>query len=394
MNVTQTSATFKFWLYAKLRLGVYRASVPRRLKNLAVTVSTYSNSEDLILNTNNQSIYIEEKWLDELSECYKFGGYKKFLGKFYWSHKKFKYFDFRNNIFDGIPNLLKSTQLLHLQDVLYFPRALRPNEVSKYTFRVKKNRSSNFDIEHAIAFDLGGADSFQHFIQDCLPIILMSKEILTLKSNLVLLLPPSNLNFQTRTELIRILGITNKIIESGSQSIAIKNLYYWNFDPLNAKFILPAGLESKLFKIFREQNTNNIQNKIILITRNEASRNFANLEIILSSLTDLAKDLDLEFNLIDSSTAKLNEYKEELPKAKIVVSMHGGANYNLIFCSAKTLFFEFIPMKETNTLINFFKNSGLTYIPVPIDFRFKQPQSVTIPEHKLREIHAITKTLF
>ena len=383
----QTAVKFKFWLYTKARIGVYRQSVPRRLKKLAVRVQR----DPKILAPFKQDVYFNEKWLEELRKCYKYGGYKKKFGKFYWSHKKFKYFDFKASIFDGAPNFIKSANLLLLKEIEYFPRALKPNEVSKYMFKVKKNKSSSFDFEFAISFDLGGADSFQHFVQDCLPIILMSKKILTSIPNLIILLPASNKNFPSQKELIRMLGITNQIIETDSKSFSIKNLYYWNFEPFNAKYILPEYWESILFKEYRKVNSNTKRNQIILITRNEKSRNFANLENIKKSLKNLAKDLNFDFKIIDSSVATLNDYKLEMPKAKVVLSMHGGANYNLIFCSEKTLFFEFIPMIETNTLINFFRHSGITYVPVPIDFRFKQSSDVAIPEEKLKEIQEISK---
>jgi hypothetical protein len=393
MDSFQAWLRFKFWLFAKLRLGVYRSSVPLRLRNLAVTVQTYSNSIDPTLNLKDCSIYFDDSWLDELSRCYKFGGYKKFLGKFYWSHKKFSYFDLKNNIFDGVPNLISSTHLLHLQDIVYFPRALRPNEVSKYTFKVKKYKSSNFDIDHAITFDLGGADSFQHFVQDCLPIILMSREFLSLRPDVVLLLPKASLNFPTQSELIRKLRITNEIVETDSKSISVKNLYFWNFKPFNAKYVLPAGLEAGLFELIRKRITSNIQDRIILITRNETTRNFANLDIIIHSMNNLAMQLELKLEIIDSSKAKLIDYETLIPQGKIIISMHGGANYNLIFASGNSMFFEFVPINETNSLINFFRYSGITYIPVPIDFRLTQASAVMIPEQKLSEIHNIAKKI-
>lgn len=389
----RVSERFKFWLFAKLRLGVYRNSVPRKLRNLAVILQSHSNSIDPTFNLNNRSIYFDHRWLDELSQCYKFGGYKKFLGKFYWSHKKFSYFDLKNNIFDGVPNFINSAQFLHLQDIMYFPRALKPNEVSKYTFKVKKFKSDNFNLAHAITFDLGGADSFQHFVQDCLPIILMSKDFLNLRPNVVLLLPKANLNFSTQSELIRKIGITNEIIETDKKSISVKNLYFWDFKPFNAKYVLQAGLESALFETIRKGITSNLQDKIILIIRKETTRNFANLELITHSMNKLAIELDLKFEIIDSSEAKLMDYEKLLPKAKIIVSMHGGANYNLLFAPRNSLFFEFVPINETNSLINFFKYSEITYIPVPIDFRLTQPTAVLIPEQKLKEINMIAKKI-
>ncbi len=389
MDALRAVVRLKFWLYSKFRIGVYSLSVPLKLRKSAVCIEQQLHSDFSALKVNHSSLFFEAKWLEELNKCYKFGGYRKFLGKHYWSHRKFKYFDFQLNVFDGVPNFIKSANFLKVVNILYFPHAIRPNEVSKYTFKVKQLESNDFEIQDAISFNLGGADSFQHFVQDCLPIILISKKFLNSRSDLVILLPPANFNFKTRTELIRSLGITNKIVETGDKSISIGNLYYWNFEPFNAKYALPAAWTSNLFNAVRKTST--VHDEIILITRNEETRNFANLKMIISVLNQLADDLNLKFKVMDSSTAKLSDYREEIPKAKVVVSMHGGANYNLLFASEKTIFFEFIPMKETNSLINFFKDSGITYIPVPIDFKFKQSEEVFIPEIKLIEVTEIAK---
>jgi capsular polysaccharide biosynthesis protein len=140
------------------------------------------------------------------------------------------------------------------------------------------------------------------------------------------------------------------------------------------------------------QESNLILNpkNLVLITRNEKTRNFGNKNEVIRFFKELATASNLNFILLESDTTTLSEYKSSLENAKIVVALHGGANYNLIFAHRQCIFFEFIPTRNTNSLLNFIVSLGICYIPVPVDADFND-HFVYIGAEILEEISKIAK---
>lgn len=336
--------------------------------------------------------YFPDFWISDLKKCWKYGGYRKVFNKHYWSHRKLLYFDFKEKIYSGIPNIIDNAQLCSVNKIDYYPHAIEDNNVSKYTFKIVRSNSDKFDIENAIAFNFGGANSFQHFIQDSLPVINATRDFLIQNPKIALLLPKPIKSFVSRDLILKWLGINSNVIETDFEKVSIGKLYFWSFKPFAAKYALPSIWYKKLFSQLSFSKMNLLADKLVLITRNEKMRNFSNTEEIINELHLLSKDLNLDLLVIDSSSADISYYKNNLGSARIVIAMHGGANFNLVFAHKDCLFFEFVPVQNTNSSIHFISGLGLRYIPVPINFSISQ-NNIRIDPQKIKEISLIARNL-
>jgi hypothetical protein len=361
------------------------------ITNKPKVVQTYISQNNTNF-TNPPSFNPETSLL--LDQAWKYGGYRKMFGKYFWLNKKIKYFNFEQEIFGGLPQFIKSAELLEFNNVSFEPAKNPPNEVSKYTFKIKRKKSDEkFDLDSAFTFNLGGAETFQHFIQDCLPIIAMSKDFIVSNPAIVILIEKPNSNFKTQELLIRSLGIKNKIINTSKDKIIIKNLYYWNFKPFNARLVLPFDWYEKLYETLHEGVPNNNLEYLTLITRNESTRNFKDENLLSENLSNLSKKLNLKFIKIDSNESDVGIYQNILPRTKILIAMHGGACFNSIYLSNKSIFFEFIPTQNTNTTLNFISGLGIKYVPIPLEFNLTQMEPVPIGQENLGTIFDMAETL-
>jgi hypothetical protein len=382
----QIKTPFKKWLFAKLRIGIFTPSIPSKINKRILFV------ENTILHRNSNrkdlNLFIYDKWESDLRRCYKFGGYKKFISKYYWSHRKLQYFDFEKKIYGGIPQIISKSQIAYIEKIKYFPNAINPNNVSKYTFKIQKNSSSKYDIDKALSFNLGGIEYFQHFVQDCLPIIAASTKFLSENQDVSILLPKFDNNFSDWKYFLNLLEIKNTVIETSNKPIHINKLFFWNFEPYPAKYDLPPEWYSNVYNKISATTASDLAESIVLITREEKQRNFGNPVEVATYLRKLAQNLEMKFDLIDSKAANLLDYKAVLPRARVVIAMHGGANFNLIFANPDCIFFELIPTHNSNSLINFMGNTPIKYVPVPIQSRFDD-QFMNVGIEKLDDISKI-----
>jgi len=384
----QIKTPLKKWLFAKLRIGIFTPSIPITLKKRILYVE--NTKSDRNSNKKHLQPFIYNEWKSELRHCYKFGGYKKFISKYYWSHTKLQYFDFEKRIYGGIPRIITETQIAYIAKVKYLPDKIEQNDVSKYTFKVKHSFLPKYEIEKAFSFNLGGIEYFQHFVQDCLPIIAASTEFLRENPDVSILFPKFSTKFLDWKHFLDLLEITNMTIETGNKPIRINQLYFWSFEPYPAKYDLPAEWYSNVYSKLKPTTATNLAESIVLITREEKQRNFDNPEEIASYLKKLAQNLGMKFDLINSKTASLFEYKAKLERARVVVAIHGGASYNLIFANPDCIFFEFIPTHNSNSAINLFSNTPINYVPVPIQSRFED-RFINVSIEKLEDISKIIR---
>lgn len=386
-HIMKIEFQFRKWIYPKLRIGVLTRSIPFSLKNkISILSEQIRENENLLIQQNP---YFHLKWVKDFNTSYKYGGYRRIAHKYYWSHRKLYYFNFNDQIYGGIPKIIKKMQLSMIREIEYYPVAIEPNEVSKYTFKVKKRYVENFDINRGFSLNIGGIDYFQHFIQDSISIVSATKSFLCENPDIVLLLPKKNY-FQSRDFFLNLLGIKNEVAVTDTRPLSIKELFFWNFKPFNAKFDLPKSWIKSMYLNVQESNLILNPKNLVLITRNEKTRNFGNKNEVIRFFKELATASNLNFILLESDTTTLSEYKSSLENAKIVVALHGGANYNLIFAHRQCIFFEFIPTRNTNSLLNFIVSLGICYIPVPVDADFND-HFVYIGAEILEEISKIAK---
>lgn len=382
--------SIQHWIFPRLRIGVFTQSIPRNLKTQINVVESFEFDE-----ASNDYItppYFPDFWISDLKKCWKHGGYRKVFNKYYWSHRKLLYFDFDKKIYGGIPTIINSAQLCCANKIDYFPNAIEHNNVSKYTFAIKRNNSLKFNIKNAMSFDFGGSNSFQHFMQDCLPVINASRDFLIKNPDIAILLPKPIQSFASRDLILKWLGINNLVIETNFEKVSIDKLYFWSFKPFAAKYALPNIWYKKLFDQLSFEKIDLPAEKLVLITRNEKNRSFSNTQEIINEMNLISKYLNLDLLVIDSSSVDISYYKNNLSSARIVVAIHGGANYNLVFAHKECLFFEFVPIHNINSTIHFICGMGITYIPVPVNFSPLE-NNIRIDPQRIMEIGLIARDL-
>jgi len=382
------------FLYSKLRIGIYRSSIYRadkkKLRNVAGT--DYAVENNPIFSTDNV-IFLDE-FKQNLYKCSKNGGYKKYFGNWIWVNHKIKYFLQDNNKiinWGGVPNFIKKAQLVYLENSIIYPNKYSSNFRQKYTFYVKQIPIDNYDIKEAISFNVGGSNSFQHFMQDCLPIIVKSKKFLVENSHTKILLPKANNDFTNREYLLKRIGVNNEIIETDSIfSLKIQKLFFWNFVPYNSQYNLPPIFYIELRKALMSKTFLHRTRTIVLMVRSEKMRKFENIQEIKDSLKIIADLHELDLVILDTSHESIEEVRKKIEQALVVIGIHGGNTYNAIFCQNDCTVIEILPMKNTNSNINFLAHSGIRYIPFPSNFDFFD-EKISVPIYELKAI--ISKVL-
>ena len=372
-------------VFSKIRFGMYRSSIARIYKSKLRKIESVKNN---IQNLDFGSIIFLNEFNQNLSKCSKNGGYKKFFGHWVWVNQKIIYFP--NNQekivnYGGVPNFISEATLVCAENAEIFPNKFMDNYRQKYTFYITQNKSMINDLDRAISFNIGGANSFQHFLQDCIPVIAMSKKFLEKNPKIPILLPESNSNFKNRDYFLKKIGITNRIIETNKiDSLKIKELYFWNFYPFNAQYSLPPIFYRELRSIISDQNSSCKKRSVVLFIRSEKMRNFRKLEELKKFLLNFADLKNLDLEIINTSIEEITTIELKIKRALILIGIHGGSTYNAILCQDDCTVIEFIPIRNTNSNINFLSYSGVKYLPIPGDFDFfDESIEVSIPNLNL-----------
>ena len=93
-----------------------------------------------------------------------------------------------------------------------------------------------------------------------------------------------------------------------------------------------------------------------------------NMNELSQNLKDIAKESELIFKIVNTSVLRLEDYEEDIKKSKIIVGVHGGASFNIIFAPTDCHFFEIIPTIGTDSVIHFATGLGINYHPIPLEF--------------------------
>jgi len=382
------------WLLPKLRIGEFHRSVTLRSRKNLIVISRYEDTENSDSMYYEKNIYFSKHFAESFKQCSKYGGYKKIGTKYYWSHRKLNYFDFKKNIYGGLPQFITGARLVKFERVHYIPHRWNSNLSNKYTFIASPSKGDNFEINKAFSFNIGMVEWFQHFIQDCLPILSHSRSFLIENPDIKLIFPKSSSNLANRDFYLHKLGIFNEVIETEvNDQFNIENLFYWDFIPYNAKFILPYKWHRQLRDFYNTTLLNDQNRTLILFTRNEKSRNIENIEALHQNLKEIAEKSNLILKVINTSAMRFYDYIEDIMKSKIILGVHGGASYNILFAPNDCHFFEIIPTNGTDSVIKFASGIGIQYHPIPINFS-KSDLALSLSDVDLsnlnREIYSIT----
>jgi hypothetical protein len=223
----------------------------------------------------------------------------------------------------------------------------------------------------AILLGINGADSFQHFIQDCFPLLSLVESLdeIPPSAPLILLLPSDT--FPLLTSYLQSLGIKRPVIFISDQiSFVVEDLFVLDFKPFNALYNLPASMYLSLYEKLQRPPSQKF-NKVIIVERNEKTRNFADIELLKYKIGNWANSHNLDLVILKPHLEELGTMIRLFGESKYVFAIHGGANYNIIWAPQDCTLVEFIPMFSTNSLFHLALSFGQNYLPFALTHDFK-----------------------
>jgi hypothetical protein len=311
--------------------------------------------------------------LSLLKSCYKSGSWvrMKCLGRerVFWTSRKLKYFtelpDARTSRNFGVGIITESQMtIFHYVTIDHnYPT----NSLNIYNHRIAKG-IDNFEIDEAFYLCVNGANNFQHFVQDFLPILVSIRNNLNEKPDLPIILNGPSMEFQKFDPFFNLLKISNPRIYVDGKSIGTKKLYFLDFKPKNRIYCLPSEMYKDLFdavlheKVFKENKKQNL----VCFVRNEKTRNFANIDFVKKELSNWASIHGLNPVFINPVDVNFNDLVDFLSNAKFVFGAHGGAIYNMVFAAKDSTLIEFVATDSTDSLMHMIRSFGQNYLPYAV----------------------------
>lgn len=362
----------KNWFAIRKKIAFEWSMTPRRTYSNLIFPSNFSHSQD----RKNRS-----GWGNK-SGTWKFNA---LLGRSIWERKYQEYFpaaiqmltlDSRMSI-GGIANDINSLKIFKMHNVVYESSAHKPNGLNMFTFRVYSRFRNLFKkfplskIDHALTVEIGGSDSFQHFVQDCLPLLcFLDRKTSLLKTNIVILKRPIT-GKDSITTILNLMfpNVEFLFLESGS-CLSINNLWVPQFSPKNFVFSLPREVVVALSEnLISMGNTELKGNSILFLDRgDQKTRNLKNKQQLLTTLNNISLDKGGHFCVLDTTTESLDSMISKVCKAEFIVGVHGGSMYNAIFASKDATVIELIPANNCDSVANLFLDLGVRYLPIMLDF--------------------------
>ncbi|KAJ8306836.1 hypothetical protein KUTeg_014920 [Tegillarca granosa] len=210
---------------------------------------------------------------------------------------------------------------------------------SNYTFVTQKREIPKRNWHFALApMIIPEANTFQHFLDGALPKFMQALEYLQKPDMKILILPPRD---KIIFEIIDRLNISQKnlIIASSPFLHGADNLFFTcNTPPLH------SVLWSKARRLIGAHETRTSEEiKVILITRAGSynkGRNLLNMQEVIQTLHSR---YGIDNVHVFKGPYSLNKSIEIFGKIKIIIGVHGGGLYNLMFCPKNTAVVEIMP---------------------------------------------------
>jgi hypothetical protein len=312
--------------------------------------------------------------LHDLKLCSKSGSWvkigtsKRFI--FFWTSRYLNYFlglpkiKYTRNFGAGI---IRSAHFCLMQQVKIDSFQVA-NSLNIYSHKISSN-SGHSVLNEAFYLCVNGANSFQHFVQDLLPILSLAKEFLNTHSWMEIILNKPNEKFADFDSYFELLGISNPKIFIQDGNLTVKNLYIVNFNPLNAVYCLPKDLYANAHKsISMQMSDSKVQRRsLVLFHRQEATRNFHDYKLVQQELEYRALEHGLDLIVLNPSLLNLIEIMHEIKRSKYIFGVHGGAMYHMIFAPVDTTVIEFVTIKDTDSLLHLANSFGLRYLPFALN---------------------------
>ena len=220
-------------------------------------------------------------------------------------------------------------------------------------------------------------DYFQHITFDTLTKIPFIIDLL--KDESILILVMSNIQKQ----LLCNFGIDSDriIIRQHCKSFCTKNAYYMNFINSDNKIVCMGSCGSNLLNNYLSSDNN--CNYIVYLSRGNRCRSLFNDQKnqFIDGLKILARKYNKQFKLY-TDPKNIDELKYVLSKSCLLISPHGGALGNIIWCNKQTNVIEFISYKKLKERPCFYYLSeacGIKYHYIePISFNFDKRISIDV----------------
>jgi hypothetical protein len=227
--------------------------------------------------------------------------------------------------------------------------------------------------------------SWQHFMQDALPILMFGLDTLRKDPSIDIMMyePTSWLN-GTFLEVMSYFNLDNKVvfIPYGQEIVLnVKTLYNFEADPT-----IPVCWWNNWFyeganKIF---NTSTENKNVIMIARSN-SRFIENFDEIAQIVEEYATANNLNFYKVDPANLSPQDLFSIFNKAHTVLSPNGGASFNMMFCNPNTKFIEVGFTEWSYILYNMASAIKLKYYVLPIKGHNLTPSYYLSPD-KVKKI--------
>jgi hypothetical protein len=208
--------------------------------------------------------------------------------------------------------------------------------------------------------------SWQHFCQDCLPILMFGLDFIKQNPDVDLLIyEPGSWSKETFLELMKYFNLDNRVvfIPYGAEIfLNIKTLYNFEAQPT-----VPVCWWNNWFYETANQylNTSDKNTNVILVHRKN-SRCIENFEEISNILKKYSKSNKLNYLVIDPSEYNASDLFEMFNNAHTVLSPNGGANFHMLFCNKNTKFIEIGFTDWSYILYNIASSIKFKYYVIPI----------------------------
>ena len=150
----------------------------------------------------------------------------------------------------------------------------------------------------------------------------------------------------------------------------VEELFVLDFKPFNALYNLPASIYLSLYEKLQRPISQK-SDKVIIVEREEKTRNFAEFELLKHKIDKWAHDHNLDLVILKPHQEDLSTIIRLFSTSKYVFAIHGGANYNIIWAPQDCTLVEFIPMCSTNSLFHLALSFGQNYLPFALTHDLK-----------------------
>lgn len=237
-----------------------------------------------------------------------------------------------------------------------------------------------------------GGGSWQHFVQDNLPILSFAREFLIQNPDVYILC--CNTPKDIRDYFFDKFDIKNPVIEYPFR-------YYLNRVEYSAKcnelYNFESNVQTPVFwwnnffyknisdVLWKGEKESSKSNLIYLKRNSNLSRRFNNELEVVDCLSKYAESNNLNLIVFESENYSIEERASIFRNAHTIVGPHGGANYHIIFSSKGTKFIEYTFIDKMYSLYNIASSLELDYYMVP-NYGNNQTEYIDININKLLEL--------